>query len=197
MKSGRRDTMTATDRSAPRTPTDRAEPRDTNLGRPIAGAILLGLGLGGFFDGILLHQLLQWHHMGTSAGFPPNSLENLQLNTLWDGLFHAATWLMTVAGLFLLWSAARRSHVGWPATLLLGGLLLGWGLFNTVEGLVDHHLLGLHHVNETAPADQWLIWDLAFLAWGTAMTAGGWAMLKRGRNAVASSLHAVAPSAHR
>jgi uncharacterized membrane protein len=28
-----------------------------------AGSVLLGLGLGGFFDGIVLHQILQWHHM--------------------------------------------------------------------------------------------------------------------------------------
>jgi uncharacterized membrane protein len=25
--------------------------------------LLLGIGLGGFFDGIVLHQILQWHHM--------------------------------------------------------------------------------------------------------------------------------------
>jgi uncharacterized membrane protein len=30
---------------------------------PIASGILFGLGLGGFFDGIVLHQVLQWHHM--------------------------------------------------------------------------------------------------------------------------------------
>ncbi len=29
--------------------------------------IVLGVGLGGFVDGILLHQLLQWHHMLTST----------------------------------------------------------------------------------------------------------------------------------
>lgn len=58
---------------------------------PTAAGILLGLGLGGFFDGIVLHQILQWHHMATSAGYPADSLENLKLNTLLDGLFHAST----------------------------------------------------------------------------------------------------------
>jgi uncharacterized membrane protein len=58
---------------------------------PISAGILLGLGLGGFFDGIILHQVLQWHHMLTSAGFPPNSIDNLEFNTLWDGIFHLAT----------------------------------------------------------------------------------------------------------
>jgi hypothetical protein len=44
---------------------------------PVSAGILLGLGLGGFFDGIVLHQILQWHHMATSAGYPADSLENL------------------------------------------------------------------------------------------------------------------------
>ena len=39
-------------------------------GFPTAAGIFLGLGLGGFFDGIVLHQILQWHHMATSAGYP-------------------------------------------------------------------------------------------------------------------------------
>ena len=44
---------------------------------PTAAGIFFGLGLGGFFDGIVLHQLLQWHHMITSAGYPADTLENL------------------------------------------------------------------------------------------------------------------------
>ena len=57
---------------------------------PTAAGILFGLGLGGFFDGIVLHQILQWHHMLTSAGYPADSVANLELNTSGDGLFHAA-----------------------------------------------------------------------------------------------------------
>ena len=30
--------------------------------------ILLGVGLGWFVDGIVLHQILQWHHMLTDYG---------------------------------------------------------------------------------------------------------------------------------
>jgi hypothetical protein len=52
---------------------------------PVSAGILFGLGLGGFFDGIVLHQLLQWHHM-LSSWYPINSIENLELNTLWDGI---------------------------------------------------------------------------------------------------------------
>jgi uncharacterized membrane protein len=54
---------------------------------PVAAGIFFGLGLGSFFDGIVLHQILQWHHMLTSAGYPADTLGNLQFNVLWDGVF--------------------------------------------------------------------------------------------------------------
>lgn len=151
-------------------------------GFPAAAGILLGLGLGGFFDGIVLHQLLQWHHMVTSAGYPPDSVDNLRINTFWDGLFHAGTYIFTGAGLYTLWRHSRKSHIRWSARLLTGTLLMGFGLFNLVEGVVDHQLLGLHHVNETAPRGQWIYWDIAFLLWGAAMLGGGWTFYRSGKS---------------
>jgi uncharacterized membrane protein len=148
---------------------------------PTPAGILLGLGLGGFFDGIVFHQLLQWHHMVTSAGFPPDSLRNLQVNTLLDGAFHAATYVFTVAGLVILWRHAHLGHVRWSTKLLAGTLLMGFGIFNVVEGIVNHHLLGLHHVNETVPREQWVYWDTGFLVWGAAMLIGGWYLRRAGR----------------
>jgi uncharacterized membrane protein len=148
---------------------------------PVSAGILFGLGLGGFFDGIVLHQILQWHHMVTSAGYPPTSVRHLEINTLWDGLFHATTYVFVVLGLVVLWRAARRPHLRWSSKLLGGPLLMGFGLFNLVEGIVDHHLLGIHHVNETVPREQWIYWDLGFLAWGAAMLIGGWFLLRAGR----------------
>jgi uncharacterized membrane protein len=142
--------------------------------------ILLGLGLGGFFDGIVLHQLLQWHHMVSSVDlFSPATLPGLRTNTFADGSFHAVTYIFTVAGLALLWRALRAGERG-TAGQLIGLALLGWGLFNVVEGIVDHLLLGIHHVNETAPREQWIWWDLGFLLWGAAMIGSGW-WLWRGR----------------
>jgi uncharacterized membrane protein len=136
--------------------------------------ILLGLGLGGFFDGIVLHQLLQWHHMVSNVeSFSPETVPGLRVNTLADGLFHAVTYIFTVLGVALLWSALRGGERG-TAPQLIGLALFGWGLFNVVEGIVDHLLLGIHHVNETAPREQWLWWDLAFLLWGAGMIVGGW-----------------------
>jgi uncharacterized membrane protein len=73
---------------------------------PRAAGLLFGLGLGGFFDGIVLHQLLQWHHM-LSTWYPITSLENLKLNTFWDGVFHSTTYLFLLGALFILWRAAR------------------------------------------------------------------------------------------
>jgi uncharacterized membrane protein len=159
---------------------------------PNASALLFGLGLGGFFDGIVFHQVLQWHHM-VSSWYPPTSLENLRLNTLWDGIFHSVTWLFVVAGIALFWRKASTRELYWSGDMLIGGLFVGWGFFNIVEGLVDHALLGIHHVNETAPPMQRPYWDLAFLGWGMLMVLGGWALQRQGdRRRSASGKRSVA-----
>ena len=49
-------------------------------------AVTLGFALGGFFDGVLLHQILQWHHL---LSLVPG-MDDLRLQILWDGYFHAA-----------------------------------------------------------------------------------------------------------
>ena len=148
---------------------------------PTSAGILFGLGLGGFFDGIVLHQILQWHHMVTSAGYPATTVANLEFNTLLDGVFHAGTYLFVVLGLVMLWRTARKSHLWWSGKLLVGTMLIGFGLFNVVAGIVDHYLLGLHHVNETVPRGQWVYWDIGFLIWGAGMLMGGWTLFRDGR----------------
>jgi len=150
-------------------------------GFPISAGIFFGLGLGGFFDGIVLHQLLQWHHLLTNAGYPPDSVENLQVNTFWDGLFHTLTYVFVVIGLIILWRASRRTHLRWSSKLLAGTFLMGFGLFNVVEGTINHQILGIHHVNETVPREQWIYWDIGFLAWGAAMLVLGFLLLRAGR----------------
>ena len=156
------------------------EPAHSRRHFPLSAGIFFGLGLGGFFDGILLHQVLQWHHM-LSNWYPVNTIENLELNTRWDGIFHSATYVFVLIGLFLLWRTAHRVHLYWSTKLLAGTMLLGFGIFNTVEGIVDHHLLGIHHVNETVPRDQWLLWDIGFTLWGMAMIVGGWLIMRAGQ----------------
>ena len=139
--------------------------------------LLLGLGLGGFVDGIVLHQLLQWHHMisSTEAG-SLTTVAGLERNTFADGLFHTATWLLTAAGVALLWrnvsrerAAVDRQFAGW--------LLVGWGVFNVADEVVFHALLDLHHIREGANE---LPYDLAFLALGAAQIVAG-LLLARGR----------------
>jgi uncharacterized membrane protein len=107
---------------------------ERSRGFPISAGLLLGLGLGGFFDGIVFHQVLQWHHMLTSAGHPPDSVESLKLNTLADGLFHASTYALTGIGILILWRASRTAHRRWSGAELGGTVLMGFGTFNLVEG---------------------------------------------------------------
>lgn len=144
----------------------------------VAAGLLLGAGLGGFVDGIVLHQILQWHNM-LSGQLPPDTLVRAKVNMYWDGLFHAAVWVLTVVGLAMLWAAGGRPEVPRSGRTLLGGLLLGWGLFNVIEGLVDHELLGLHHVYEYTP--NHLPADLGFLAFGLALVLAGAGLVRAGR----------------
>ncbi|GIF44609.1 DUF2243 domain-containing protein [Actinoplanes xinjiangensis] len=138
--------------------------------------ILLGIGLGGFLDGIVLHQVLQWHHM-VSSRYSPDTVPNLRINTLADGLFHVVAWLFVLAGIGTLYSRVQRDHRrAWSSGVLWGWALVGWGLFNLVEGLIDHHILGVHHVHG---GPHQLAWDLGFLALGVALIAAGWLIQRR------------------
>jgi uncharacterized membrane protein len=158
-------------------------------------AVWLGLGLGGFFDGIVFHQILQWHHMLTSAGYPATSVANLEVNTLADGLFHAAAYLFTAIGLFVLWRASRHGSLSWSAAILIGAILAGWGAFNLAEGLIDHQILGIHHVrDDLAPGPGKTAWDIGFLAWGALMLAASWLLIRRGRQAARASAARSSPS---
>ena len=147
---------------------------------PMAAGVFFGLGLGGFFDGIVLHQVLQWHHM-LSSWYPVTTIENLELNTRWDGIFHSSTYIFVLIGLYLLWRTAHRRHLYWSSKLLIGTILIGFGSFNMVEGIVDHQILGIHHVNETVPEGQRLAWDIGFLVWGATMFIAGWLLVRAGK----------------
>ncbi|MEW5927154.1 MAG: DUF2243 domain-containing protein [Gemmatimonadota bacterium] len=140
--------------------------------------ILLGLGLGGFVDGIALHQIVHWHNM-LSARVPPTDMEAMRVNMAADGWFHAGTWLLVFAGVLLLYGAARTPGERLPpARWLLGLMLGGWGAFNLVEGLIDHHLLELHHVRDLPVHVP--LYDYLFLAvGGVGFLLAGW-LLARG-----------------
>ena len=150
---------------------------DAASGRPsIAPAgLLLGIGLGAFFDGILLHQILQVHAM-LSAQVPLDSMANMKTNMTADGLFHAFAWLATLAGVVSLWRSLNRPNSAPVSGFAFAGYMLaGWGWFNLIEGIVDHHILGVHHVVESLGLS---IWDWLFLASGVLLIVIGHAMTR-------------------
>ncbi|MDN4160312.1 DUF2243 domain-containing protein [Nocardioides abyssi] len=144
-----------------------------------AAGILHGIGLGGFVDGIVLHQILQWHHMVSDVGdYPVTTVAGLEVNTMADGFFHVASWLFVVGASIVTLAQWRQGRLAPSWTFHLGGVLVGWGLFNVVEGLVDHQLLGVHHVRDDLGGP--LSWDLGFLALGLALVVGGWLLQRLG-----------------
>jgi uncharacterized membrane protein len=127
----------------------------------VAG-ILIGIGMAGFVDGIVLHQIAQWHHMLSNL-VPPHMIDNIRVNMTWDGLFHALTWIVTLVGILRLWSAAHARAAIPSLQEFTGQFILGWGVFNLVEGLIDHQILGIHNVREVP---NYTVYNLTFLGIG-------------------------------
>jgi len=136
-----------------------------------AAGYLLGFALGGFFDGILLHQILQWHHL--LAGLQGEGWQDLRVQILADGLFHALMYAVAVIGLVLLWRA-RADLGGEPADrLLFANVLLGFGFWHVADGVLSHWVTGIHRVKMDSP--HALMWDLIwFFAFGLIPLAVGW-----------------------
>jgi uncharacterized membrane protein len=153
---------------------------------PRAPAFLLGIGLGGFIDGILLHQVLQWHHMLTGTdGYPSSTIAGLEANTLADGFFHLATWTCVAVAMLLTVRAWREGRLAPAWRAHVGLMLAGWGAFNLVEGLIDHVLLGIHHVRDDLGGP--IGWDLGFLALGALLVLGGVALARPVRQPAAGA----------
>lgn len=131
------------------------------------GGFILGLGTMGSLDGVIFHQILQWHsvYMDTDK----------QGKLLSDGLFHVATTILMVIGAYILWKA-DKPYRPYGASYLIGWILIGAGVFNFTEGLINHQILELHHVKPGDPNE--LAYDLAFLASGLILAGIGW-LLRR------------------
>lgn len=95
---------------------------------------------------------------------PGDTVVNKSVNMFWDGIFHTFTLITTCIGIYLLWKLLNRTNINRSGYLLLGGMSMGWGLFNLVEGIIDHHILKLHNVRELSPDQD--IWNYGFLALG-------------------------------
>jgi uncharacterized membrane protein len=159
----------------------------------VVGGILLGMGLGGFFDGIVLHQILQWHHLVcVTEHCQPASVEHLKRQNTQDGFFHLATLLLTTAGSYRVFRTASRPDTPRSANAFIGSVTAGWGIFNFVEGIVDHQILGIHHVIPGSPYE--FAADMAFLASGVVLAAAGWYLVRDAfRAQAAGSLQAIRP----
>ena len=149
--------------------------RATVLGAGAAGSrlrtgVVLGIGLVGTLDEVLLHQLLQWHNLYVHT--------TPFWRTFVDGLFHLACASLLVCGALRLWASRGEPAEAGDGRRLLGGMLLGMGGFNLYDGTVQHKLLRLHPVREHV--ENQLPYDLAFVGIALALLAGGWA-LSRGR----------------
>ncbi|MCP1167194.1 DUF2243 domain-containing protein [Limimaricola litoreus] len=136
--------------------------------------LTLGIGLGGFFDGILLHQILQWHHL---LSLVPG-VDDLRAQVLWDGYFHLLMYVLAAIGLWGLW----RSHVAGArigGRALLGVLIAGFGTWHILDSVLSHWLLGIHRIRIDSAYP--LLWDLLWFAvFGLLPLAIGWALWRRG-----------------
>jgi uncharacterized membrane protein len=146
--------------------------------------LLFGLGLGGFVDGIVLHEILQWHHMITGAE-SSNTLSGLELNVVADGFFHVVTSLLVMAGSIMTLVSWREGRLAPTWSFHFGLLLAGWGAFNIIEGLIDHQLLGIHHVRDDLGGP--LSWDIGFLLSGVILTGAGLVLYRLGSRSLVAS----------
>ena len=79
----------------------------------------MGLGLGGFFDGIVFDQILGWHHMiCTTATRQATSVEHFKQQNTQDGFFHLSVWILTVVGIWLLFRAGHQEAHRWSGKML-------------------------------------------------------------------------------
>jgi uncharacterized membrane protein len=136
--------------------------------------LMLGFALGGFFDGILLHQILQWHHLLSNV----EGANDMRFQILADGLFHALMYLVALWALWALWKRRNAFNALGAGRLLCGSALLGFGLWHMVDGVLSHWLLGIHRIKMDSPNP--LMWDLIwFFGFGLVPALAGWLLTRR------------------
>ena len=154
--------------AAPSVPSRPSRTSSSALVSPAVAGALIGLGLAGFVDEVVFHQLLHWHHF-YDRSTPAAGLVS-------DGLFHAFSWFATVSGLLLVSELRRRGT--FRLSRWAGGLLTAAGAFQLYDGTVQHKLLSLHQIRygvEIAPYD--VVWNVAAVA----LLLAGIALLVRTR----------------
>lgn len=97
-------------------------------------------------------------------------------------VFHVATWFFVLGASIAAILAWRQGRLAPNWSFHFGLVLLGWGIFNVVEGVVNHHVLRVHHVRDDLGAP--LSWDIGFLVLGVLLIAAGWSLHRRGLRAL-------------
>jgi uncharacterized membrane protein len=150
----------------------------TNRLQPVSlsyrwAGLCLGFGLGGFFDGILLHQILQWHHL--LSGLEGEGFRDIRVQILADGLFHLLMYLIAVAGLWLLWRGRARLSNSHSGKDLISYAMIGFGTWHVLDGILSHWLLGVHRIK--MGSDIPLFWDVLWLfVFGFLPIIAGWSL---------------------
>ncbi len=144
------------------------ENRSAYTSRNLWSGFLFGLGFVTFFDEVVFHQLLHWHH------FYDKSTTSMGLIS--DGLFHAFSWFATIGGLFMLADLRRRNAL-W-VTMWWGGTFLGAGTFQLYDGIVQHKIMRIHQIRYV---ENVIIYDIIWNVIALALIVIGAILVKRAR----------------
>jgi uncharacterized membrane protein len=135
--------------------------------------VILGVGVVGSLDEIVLHQVLQWHN------FYVDTSDRWRI--VIDGVFHFVMAALLFAGALRLWDGRRDLGALGAGRALAAGILLGMGGFNLFDGTVNHKLLQVHPVREGV-SPQWP-YDIVYNALAIALLLAGWLLWRGVRSA--------------
>lgn len=136
--------------------------------RNVWSGILFGIGFVAFIDEALFHQLLHWHHFYDKS--------TTAIGLISDGLFHAFSWFATIGGLFMFADLRRRNSVQFK--IWWGGFLLGSGIFQLYDGIIQHKLMKIHQIRYV---DNVIYYDLAWNLLAAIMIVIGIGLIYRTR----------------
>lgn len=147
-----------------------ARPEETGERTPrraLVAAGVFGFGFSGLVDVLVLHHVLQWHHL-LSGIYPTDTMAGLRTNLLADGLFSLAMLTVACVGGGLVWQSERRADAPLAMRPLLGAAVIGLGVFDLYDAIVDHVLLGLHQPLSQGGAynPHWIVVSLLIILAG-------------------------------
>lgn len=119
--------------------------------RNLLSGVLFGIGIAGFIDETVFHQLLRWHHFYDKS--------TTAIGLISDGIFHAFSWFATIGGLFIFADLQRRKAL-WNG-LWWGGVLIGSGGFQLYDGTIQHKIMRIHQIRYVENVMYYdIIWNI-------------------------------------